>query len=417
MSRHERTHGNDEASDRSGVDADTGRTITVGVDVDTGRTITVAVDADTGRSVAVATVDDRVRREPTARPASPGTYVARGWVDVQVNGFGGHDVNTGTMTPERFDAMTRALHAEGVARYLPTVVTNGVAHMRRCLAAVAAARAASATVTASVPGIHLEGPFVSPVDGARGAHPREHVVPPDRVLFDDLQAAADGGIVLVTLAPEVPGALDLIAYLADHGMVVAIGHSLADSETIRDAVAAGARLSTHLGNGVPAELPRHPNPIWDQLADDALTASAIFDGHHLPDSVMRVLHRVKGPERLILISDAVALARMPPGVYDGQVGGKVELRADGRLTLVGTPYLAGSASSLRDGVRTAVTRIGIPAPDAIRMVSSTPARLLGLPEVDDVTVVQVTDDDVRVLTVAVDGNVVYRSGLSPGSAA
>lgn len=399
MPGHDRTHGGEEAIDRVGVDADTGRSVAVGADADTGHAVAVTVDAG------------RVRREPTSLPASPGTYVGRGWVDVQVNGFGGHDVNAGTMTPERFDAMTRALHAEGVARYLPTVVTNGVPHMLRCLAAIATARAASPTVAASVPGIHLEGPFVSPIDGARGAHPREHVVPADRVLFDDLQAAADGGIVLVTLAPEVPGALDLIAYLADHGMVVAIGHSLADSETIRDAVAAGARLSTHLGNGVPAELPRHPNPIWDQLADDALTASAIFDGHHLPDSVMRVLYRVKGPERLILTSDAVALARMPPGVYEGQVGGKVELRADGRLTLVGTPYLAGSASSLRDGVRTAVTRVGIPAPDALRMVSSTPAKLLGLSTGDDVTVVQVTDDDVRVLAVAVEGNVVYRSGL------
>ncbi|MFO7545171.1 MAG: hypothetical protein R6W77_06710 [Trueperaceae bacterium] len=367
----------------------------------------VGCDPDTGRPVAITLHGGRIRREATSLPASPGTFVTRGWVDVQVNGFGGHDVNAGDMTPEQFESMTRALYAEGVARYLPTVVTNGVAHMRRCLAAVATARAASPAVAASVPGIHLEGPFVSPVDGARGAHPREHVVPADRVLFDDLQTAADGGIVLVTLAPEAPGALDLIAYLTGHEIVVAIGHSLADSETIRDAVAAGARLSTHLGNGVPAELPRHPNPIWDQLADDTLTASAIFDGHHLPDSVMRVLYRVKGPERLILTSDAVALARMAPGVYEGQVGGKVELRADGRLTLFGTPYLAGSASSLLDGVHTAVTRAGIPVPDALRMVSSTPTTLLRLPERDDVTVVQVTGSDVRVLAVAVEGNVVY----------
>lgn len=367
----------------------------------------VALDIDSGCSVALVIHGGRVGREATSLAPSPGTFLTRGWVDVQVNGFAGHDVYAGTMTVAGFEAMTRALHAEGVARYLPTVITNAASDMRRCLAAVVSARSASSAVAAAVPGVHLEGPFLSPLDGARGAHPREHVVPADRALFDDLQAAAEGQIVLVTLAPEVPGALDMVAYLAGHGIVVAIGHSLADGATIREAVAAGARLSTHLGNGVPAELPRHPNPIWDQLADDALTASAIFDGHHLPESVMRVLHRVKGPERLILTSDAVALARMPPGVYEGQVGGTVELGEDGRLTLLGTPYLAGSASSLLDGVRTAVARAHVPVADALRMVSSTPATLLGLPERDDLTLVQFDGAEVRVLAVALDGAVLF----------
>lgn len=367
----------------------------------------VAYDVETGDAVVVTSRAGRTVRAPTTRAADPGVYLSRGWCDVQVNGFAGHDVNGGSLTPDGFAAMTRTLHAEGVARYLPTVVTASAEHMRRCLRSVATARAASPEVARAVPGIHLEGPFLSPLDGARGAHPREHVVPVDRALFDDLQDAAAGSIRLVTLAPEVPGALDLVAYLAGQGVVVAIGHSLADGGTIHEAVAAGARLSTHLGNGIPANLARHPNPIWDQLAEDALTASAIFDGHHLPTSVMRVLHRVKGPGRLVLTSDAVALARMPAGVYEGQVGGTVELRADGRLTLLGTPYLAGSASSLLDGVRTAVTRVGVPVVEALQMASRTPVELLGLPPRDDATVVRVMGGDVRVLAVMIEGQVVF----------
>src|SRR5699024_7218193 len=159
---------------------------------------------------------------------------------------------------------------------------------------------------------------------------------------------------LVTLAPELGGSEAFIRELVGRGVRVAIGHSLADGGQLAAAAAAGATLSTHLGNGLPAELPRHQHPLWDQLADDRLTASAIFAGHHLPDNLLRVLHRVKAPERLILTSDAVALAGLPPGVYEGQVGGKVELHPNGRLTMHGSEYLAGSASSLLDGVNTAL---------------------------------------------------------------
>lgn len=149
--------------------------------------------------------------------------------------------------------------------------------------------------------------------------------PADRALFDDFQAAAGVAIELVTLAPEVPGAIDLVAYLVGHGVTVAVGHTLADGDAIRAAVAAGARLSTHLGNGVPALLPRHPNVSWEQLVEDRLMASAIFDGHHLPESVMRVWVNVKGPDRSIPTSDAVTLAGMPPGTYEAAVGGRVHV--------------------------------------------------------------------------------------------
>jgi N-acetylglucosamine-6-phosphate deacetylase len=365
-------------------------------------------DVDAGGRVEMRFEDGRAHRERVAEGDPGGGWAGRGWVDVQVNGFGGHDVNRGALAPDAFEAMTRLLHAEGVARYLPTVVPQPLDALRDSLRGVARAREASPWVARAVPGIHLEGPFLSPEEGARGAHPVAALRAPDRDLADDLQAAADGTIRLATLAPELPGALELIAHLVSLGVVVAIGHTTADETRIREAVDAGARLSTHLGNGIPATLPRHQNPIWPQLADDRLTASAIFDGHHLTESVMRVFWKAKAPDRLILTSDAVALAGMPPGVYEGQVGGDVELHPDGRLTVPSGEYLAGSASSLLDGVRTAVLRLGLPPERVLPMVGRLPAELLGLPDAEDRTVVEIGPDNVDPVAVVVDGSVVWR---------
>lgn len=371
----------------------------------------VARDVDSGRTVNLARDGvGRLAMHPlTAGHAPPGTWIGRGWLDVQVNGFAGQDVNSGGLDVAGYERMTHALHAKGVARFLPTVITASPEHLRACLGAARTASQESETVARAVAGIHLEGPFVSPADGARGAHPLAHVCPADRTLFDDLQAAAGGAIRLVTLAPEVPGAIDLVAYLVAHGVTVALGHTLADGETIREAVAAGARLSTHLGNGVPAQLPRHPNVIWEQLAEDRLMASAIFDGHHLPESVMRVWMKVKGPDRLILTSDAVALAGMPAGTYDATVGGRVHLAPSGRLTVAGTPYLAGSASSLLDGVRTAIAVTGTSLPDAFTMAARNPRALLGRDDPDDWTVVHHEGAGIEVLAVIVEGRVVHGS--------
>jgi N-acetylglucosamine-6-phosphate deacetylase len=330
------------------------------------------------RSGAVGSVD-----ADTTLWASPG------WFDLQINGFAGVDLNAGPVTREALQQLTANLQREGVTRYLATLITAPPTALVAAAAAIAAARAEDPSLAHAVAGIHLEGPFISRADGARGAHRLDAICDADIPLFEEVAAAAAGALRLVTLAPEVPGALALIEHLVARGIVVALGHTLADGATLDRAVAAGARLSTHLGNGVPATLPRHPNLIWDQLADDRLYAGAIFDGHHLPVSVMRVLARVKGRERLILTSDAVALARMAPGVYDAAVGGRVELRSDGRLTLAGTPYLAGSASSLLDGVNTALLQVGLDAASALLAASATPRRLLGLFD-DDVTIVAVT---------------------------
>jgi N-acetylglucosamine-6-phosphate deacetylase len=229
-----------------------------------------------------------------------------------------------------------------------------------------------------MPCFHLEGPYLSSEDGPRGAHPREHARDPDWDEFRRWQDAAGGRIRMVTLAPEREGAIPFIEKLTASGVVVAIGHTAADGAQIRAAVDAGARLSTRLGNGSHDRIKRHPNYIWEQLAEDRLAASLIFDGHHLPPAVMKAMLRAKGLERALLVSDAVATAGLLPGVYETAVGGKVELLPSGRLTLYGTPYLAGSASSLPDGIANAVRHAGVTLPEAVRLATANPARLLGL---------------------------------------
>ncbi len=199
-----------------------------------------------------------------------------GLFDLQVNGFGGIDFNATDLTSERLAEALERMRATGVTRCLPTLITSSFERF------AASARLVAHAADAAVVGIHMEGPYISPADGARGAHPRGHVVPASVDDFRRRQDAAMGRIVLVTLAPEVPGALPLIEHLVAANVRVAIGHTAATPQQLRDAVSAGATLATHLGNGCPQMLPRHPNVIWELLAADAIFAGMIADGHHLP---------------------------------------------------------------------------------------------------------------------------------------
>jgi N-acetylglucosamine-6-phosphate deacetylase len=182
----------------------------------------------------------------------------------------------------------------------------------------------------------------------------------------------------VTLAPEVGGALALIERLAATGVRVAIGHTAASGAQVRDAVRAGATLSTHLGNGCASVLPRHPNVIWEQLGEDGLIASFIVDGHHLPPATVKAMVRAKTPSRSILVTDAIAAAGMPPGIYQ-LAKQRVELSAAGRVALPGSPYLAGSALVLNVAVGNAVRFTGLPLEDVVAMASTRPAAYLGIP--------------------------------------
>jgi len=325
-------------------------------------------------------VDDGVITSVRALPADrvpADRWIFPGLLDIQVNGFAGIDLNGADVDPPAVARMLQRLQAVGVTRCCPTICTQSHQHMARALRAVAEACRQHGWIPRALAGIHLEGPYLSAEDGPRGAHPREHIRPPDWEEFTRFQEAADGRIRIVTLAPEWPGALEFIHRASSAGVVVAIGHTAAEPETIRRAIGAGARLSTHLGNGSHALLPRHPNYIWEQLAADELWASIIVDGHHLAPSVVKSFVRAKGVGRTILISDAVALAGMPPGDYDW-LGLKVTLSPEGRVGLAGTPYLAGSALDLLSALPKVVAFAGVTLADAVAMASANPARLLGL---------------------------------------
>jgi len=304
-------------------------------------------------------------------------WVAPALIDLQVNGYKGFDFNDSAPNPEKAAGAIFALREAGVGLCYPTVTTGGFGHLRRALGAVAGACRQDPWVRRAVGGIHLEGPYISPVDGPRGAHPPQHVRPPDWDEFQYLQESAEGMIRLVTLAPELPGAVSMIERLVEQGIVVALGHHAAGAADIDAAVRAGGRFCTHLGNGTHAQIPRHPNYIWEQLGDDRLQASFIVDGHHLPPSVVRCMLRAKGTERSVLVSDAIFLAGMPPGVAEF-MGLHVELTPERRVNLVGTPYLAGSALQLCEGVGKAIQFAGLSLGDAVAMATRNPARLMGI---------------------------------------
>ncbi len=243
----------------------------------------------------------------------PDCLVAEGFLDIQVNGFAAVDFNRPELTAAELARATEAMWRTGITRFLPVVITAPVQSMLATLAAIARARDEAPTLRRAIPGIHLEGPFLAPEDGPRGAHPADSIRDPDWDLFERFQDAARGLIRFVTIAPERPGAIDLISQLRRAGVVVGIGHSDAKEADIDRAVEAGAQVSVHLGNGAHAMLPRHRNYIQKQLATDALMASLIVDGHHLPSYVVKNMIRCKGLDRVILITDAMAAAAAPPG--------------------------------------------------------------------------------------------------------
>jgi N-acetylglucosamine-6-phosphate deacetylase len=308
-------------------------------------------------------------------------WIAPAFCDVQINGCDGHSFNSENLALEQVRHVVTVCRQHGIAQLCPTLVTGPFAALAHGLATLRQACEGDADLGRAIAGIHLEGPYISPEDGPRGAHPRAHVRAPSWDEFQRFQDAAGGRIRLLTLAPEIAGALPFIEKLARAGVVVALGHTAADADCIRDAVGAGARLSTHLGNGARAMLPRHPNMIWEQLADDRLWASFIADGHHLPASVMKCFLRVKTPARLILTCDASPMAGLPPGkvrAWDQDF----EILPEGKIVVSDSGYLAGSWAFTDRCLATVLALGEVSLADAVDMAGARPRALLGLPARD-----------------------------------
>ncbi len=315
--------------------------------------------------------------EPATGPllaAADDPWVAPAFWDIQNNGCKGHSYSSPDLTIEQVATLIRDQGPRGTARLCPTLITAPVEHMLHGLRTISAACERYPDIARRVIGIHVEGPFISEREGYRGAHPEGSICDPSWAIFEELQEAAGGRIVLVTLAPERDGSIDFIRQATKAGVVVAIGHTAASGSVIRAAAAAGARLSTHLGNGIAAHLARHPNPIWEQAALETLSASFIADGHHLDGSTLRVLALAKGAARTILISDASPLSGLPPGRY-----GEWSVEPSGRIVVAGTDYLAGSNLSLEVGINNLLGATGWTLEEVLATVTENPARLLGQP--------------------------------------
>lgn len=332
----------------------------------------VRIEIAAGRIRSIGRLENITAAESAALP-----WVSPGLIDAQMNGYGGREFSSAALTVEEVARIGGQMEAFCVTRTYPTVTTNSHATMAHSLRTIAAARRQSAAVARQFPGIHVEGPFISPHDGPRGAHPLEHVRPPDWDEFQRLQEAAAGMIRILTLSPEYDNSPEFIRRVAASGVVVSIGHTAAAPAQIHAAADTGASLCTHLGNGSYPMVHRHDNYIWPQLADDRLTAGLIVDGHHLPPDVVKVFIRAKTVERTVLVSDMSGLSGLPPGRYSGDLC-ESEILPNGKLVVAGqTQIMAGATFPLGTCIANATRFAGVTLREAISMAFDNPARLLG----------------------------------------
>ena len=361
-------------------------------------------------------IDFSAEKIQSIQPCAPeptDIILTPGFCDLQNNGGFGIDLVAPALTVADIHRLNHRLLQEGITAWCPTIITSSPDLIRRNLGILRKACEESELTTACIIGFHLEGPYISPEEGACGAHDAVYIHPPDWEEFQSFQKAAGGRIRIVTVAPEVEGAISFIHKLEENGIVPALGHTLADEETINRAVEAGAKLATHLGNGLPEMLNRHHNPLLSMLMEDDLYASVIFDGHHLPPKVRALLRRVKGVKRLIMISDSTYLTGMPAGVYEEMIGGKVELSENGRLSLYGTPYLAGSAQTLRQDAAVALADPEKSLTDVMQMSMINPRSLLNI-NTNSVVLIKLypSNQEFEILLTAIDNRIQYQNSIS-----
>ena len=317
-------------------------------------------------------VDDLIRAEEHS------AMLAAGFIDLQVNGFAGVDYNDPASSTEEIARSIRTMFSTGVTRFFPTVITGTeeriVGSVRNLARAKAELQRSSLPEAAAIEAFHIEGPHISAETGPRGAHPIECIRPPDLDEFARWQEAADGNIRLVTVSPEWDGMPRYIEGLVRSGVVVSIGHTKATGGQIRAAVDAGATMSTHLGNAAHSVLPKTENYIWEQLAEERLAACFIVDGIHIPPAFFRAAVRAKGPEKSILVTDAVMPAMCAPGPYKlGQVD--VVLRENGSVVMRDGERLAGSALRMDHAVEKSAAFSGLPLATILAMAAVNPARV------------------------------------------
>ena len=331
----------------------------------------------TGKPVQVTVEKNIITKVVEAQDVPGLPFLSPGFLDMQVNGYKGADYSSETFAEDDASKIIGYLAESGTSQHIPTIVSSPQELIVRNLKILTEARRNSSLVEAALPAYHIEGPFISQHDGPRGAHDPAYVRTPSYEEYLQWQDAADGLVKLVTLAPEAEGAVRFIEQITKDGTVAAIGHSGAAPEDIHAAVSAGARCSTHLGNGSHSSIPRLKNYIWEQLAADELTAGIIPDSFHLPGSVVKVFTRAKGLSRLVIVSDVAVMGGAQPGVYKwGNLG--VEVFEDGHLGLAGTSFLAGAGHLLDWNLPRFMEYTGTSLSDTVSLCTTNPARLLNV---------------------------------------
>jgi len=336
-----------------------------------------------GEPVRIEIVDGKIAqiKHLGSSTGFPEVFLAPGLIDIQVNGYKGVDFSNQELTRKQMLEATRALWKEGVTSYLPTLITRDHERLEKSFSLLAGTLN-DELMGLSIPGFHLEGPYLSPVKGYRGAHPEQYIRLPDWEEFSELQEAAQGGIRLITVAPEMEGALPFIRKCNESGVVVSLGHHNGTPEIIDQAVDAGASLSTHLGNGCANEINRHHNPIWPQLANDGLSISIIADGSHLTKEEIRTFYKVKGAEGTILVSDALSFAGLPLGEYEKD--GLTYLLTKDVVKYPAENVLAGAVQPISKCLSNIMRFTQCDLKDAIGMASTSPARLMGLDHLGEI---------------------------------
>jgi N-acetylglucosamine-6-phosphate deacetylase len=326
-----------------------------------------------GGTVEIAFANGRIARVAPSAQVSD-LCIGPTLFDIQVNGYGGQTCKI--RRPQKSDVLayiTRLFRENGVGWWIPTVCTDTFDVLESVFRRLGSILDEDGDVAASVPGFHLEGPYLSAEDGPRGVHERQAIRPPDWDEFQRLQEACAGRIRYVTLAPEQAGAAAFTRRAVQSGVVVSMGHSAMRREDLAHLVEAGATMSTHLGNGAHDMIQRHNNYLWYQLACRRTYASFISDGQHLPQECFYSMLHAKGLELSLITSDCVSLGGLPPGRY-----GSVEKLPSGRLCAVGTTNLSGSSSHLRECLECAIRMGGLSHAEGWRLASTQPAQALGL---------------------------------------
>lgn len=369
------------------------------------------VDCISNELIQIVIDDDLVvSRKEVGIKDDETVFVGPGLLDLQINGFSGVDFNTFPIIETDFLKVINNLSKEGVLSFFPTVITNSDSNIINLLKNINELCLQNPLIDSYVSGIHLEGPFISPVKEASGAHSKDYIKAPDWELFKVFQEASGNRIKIITLSPEWDNSIGFITKCAAHDIIVSIGHTVASNEQINAAVKAGATMSTHLGNGAPLSLHRNSNIIFDQLANNNLIPSIIADGFHLPDNFLKIVLEVK-KKNFILVSDSTMFAGMEAGVYHSHIGGKVKLEKGGRLSTYNNEnVLAGSAVSLLDCVNKLFSSYMLSLAEAWSLASIKPMSLVNLSiNHDNFVLFKLKNNTISILSVFKSGKQIYTS--------